>query len=56
MSGNLATDSLFPVKKGAEVFVSCVEGFTLTSGNRMITCVHDADYISSGQLPTCIIG
>ena len=53
---HLKTDSVFPVKKGAEIFVNCVEGFTLTSGDRMITCVQDADYISSRQLPTCIIG
>ena len=53
---HLKTDSVFPVKKGAEIFVNCVEGFTLTSGDRMITCDQDADYISSHKLPTCIIG
>ena len=52
---HLKTHSVFPVKKGDMVFVSCVEGFTLTSGDRMITCVQDAHYTSSGQLPTCII-
>ena len=56
IGGHLKTDSVFPVKKGAKIFVNCVEGFTLTSGDRTITCVQDADYISSNQLPTCIIG
>ncbi|XP_063684353.1 sushi, von Willebrand factor type A, EGF and pentraxin domain-containing protein 1-like [Bolinopsis microptera] len=51
---HLKTDSVFPVKKGAEIFVNCVEGFILTSGDRTITCVQDAYYISSSQLPTCI--
>ncbi|XP_063688341.1 sushi, von Willebrand factor type A, EGF and pentraxin domain-containing protein 1-like [Bolinopsis microptera] len=55
IGGHLKTDSVFPVKKGAEIFVNCVEGFTLTSGDRTITCVQDADYTSSTQLPTCII-
>ena len=53
---NLKTDSTFPVKKGTAVFVDCVEGFTLTSGDRMITCVQDSEYTSTKQLPTCIIG
>ena len=53
---HLKTDSTFPVKKGTEVFVDCVEGFTLTSGDRMLTCIQDSEYISQKQLPTCIIG
>ena len=53
---HLKTDSVFPMKRGAEIFVNCVEGFTFSSGDRMITCDQDADYISSHQLPTCIIG
>ena len=53
---HLKTDSIFPVKKGAAVFVDCEEGFTLTSGDRMITCEQDSEYTSPEQLPTCIIG
>ena len=54
--GNLITDSVFPVKKGTDVFVNCVEGFTLTSGDRTITCLQDADYTAARKLPTCSIG
>ena len=50
------TDSVFPVDQGEKVFVDCVDGFTLTSGDRLITCVQDAEYISPRKLPTCIIG
>ena len=53
---HLKTDSVYPVKKGTEVFVDCVEGFTLSSGDRLITCVQDTEYTSSRQLPTCTIG
>ena len=52
----LKTDTVFPVKKGAEVFVNCVDGFTLAAGDRMITCVQDAVYISPRELPSCLIG
>ena len=54
--GNLITDSVFPVKKGTDVFVNCVEGFTLTSGDRTLTCLQDSDYTASRKLPTCSIG
>ena len=50
------TDSVFPVDQGEKVFVDCVDGFTLTSGDRLITCVQDAEYVSPRKLPTCIIG
>ena len=53
---NLKTNTVFPVKKGTEVIVNCIEGFTLASGDRSITCVQDADFTSSKELPTCIIG
>ena len=53
---HLKTDSKFPVKKGAAVFVNCVDGFTFTSGDMTITCVQDSEYTSPKQLPTCIIG
>ena len=56
IGGHLRTDAVFPVKEGAEVYVNCVDGYTLASGDRMITCVQDAHYISPKQLPTCIIG
>ena len=56
IGGHLKTDSVFPVKKGAEIFVDCVDGFTFVSGDRLITCVQDANYISPRKLPTCIIG
>ena len=56
IGGNLITDLEFPVKQGTEVFVNCAEGYTLTSGDRTITCVQDANYISQRHLPTCIIG
>ena len=56
MGGHLITDSVFPVRRGVEVFVDCVEGFTLTSGDRMITCVQDSHFISPRQLPDCHIG
>ena len=38
IGAHLKTDSLFPMKRGAEIFVNCVEGFTFSSGDRMITC------------------
>ena len=56
IGGHLLTDSVFPVRKGAEVFVNCIAGFTLTSGDRMITCVQDAHYSSKKNLPVCAIG
>ena len=56
IGGHLRTDAVFPVKEGAEVYVNCVDGYTLVSGDRIITCVQDAHYISPKQLPTCIIG
>ena len=51
----MKTDSDFPVKKGSEVFVSCVEGFTLTPGDMTITCVQDAHY-TFRDLQICTIG
>lgn len=53
---HLITDSVFPVRRGVEVFVNCVAGFTLTGGDRMITCVQDSEYTSSTKLPECSIG
>lgn len=50
---NLITDSIFPLRKGAEVFVDCAEGFTLTSGDRMITCEQDSEFSTTRELPTC---
>ena len=51
----MKTDSVYPVKKGAEVFVSCVEGFTLTPGDMTITCVQDTHY-TFRDLQICTIG
>ena len=50
------TNSIFPMKKGTELVVNCVEGYTLTSGDRLITCQQDAEYTSPGALPVCTIG
>ena len=56
IGAHLITDAVFPVKQGSEVFVNCEAGYTLTSGDRMITCVQDHVYESPRVLPTCIIG
>ena len=53
---SLQTETQFPIKKGSEVFVDCSTGFTLTSGDRTITCVKDAEYTSNNRLPSCTIG
>ena len=50
------TNSVFPMKKGTELVVNCEEGYTLTSGDRLITCQQDAEYTSPGSLPVCTIG
>ena len=36
--------------------MDCVTGFTLTSGDRTITCDRDAQYTSTNRLPVCTIG
>ena len=47
---------MFPVQKGTEVVVDCVEGYTLTSGERTLTCVQDAEYTVWRNFPSCTIG
>ena len=53
---DLKTSTVFPIKQGSEVIVKCAEGFTFTSGDKIITCVEDAEYTSPRQLPSCMIG
>ena len=55
-NSHLKTNTEFPVKKGTEVVVTCVEGYTFTSGDRVITCVQDAEFTVLGSFPSCTVG
>ena len=56
LDSRMRTNTVFPVKKGTEVVVDCVEGYTLTSGERTLTCVQDAEYTVWRNFPSCTIG
>ena len=53
---HLQTDTKFPVEADTEVSVKCEEGFTITSGDREITCVEGEIFTSPWKLPGCLIG
>ena len=42
--------------KGTELMVACKKGYTFTSGERVLTCVQDAEYTVWRNFPTCTIG
>ena len=52
----LETDTTFPIKNGVEVVVRCKTGYTLTSGDRVLTCETDDRYTFQDSLPVCSIG
>ena len=56
MNRELETDTTFPVKNGVEVVVKCKTGYTLTSGDRVLTCETDDRYTFQDSLPVCSIG
>ncbi|KAL5259814.1 hypothetical protein ACHWQZ_G010058 [Mnemiopsis leidyi] len=52
---HLWTDSVLPVKKGTVLVVDCVRGYTLTAGERVLTCVQDAEYTVWRHFPSCTV-
>ena len=55
MNRELETDTTFPVKNGVEVVVKCKTGYTLTSGDRVLTCETDDRYTFQDNPPVCSI-
>lgn len=52
---DLVTQTKFPLTKGTVVSVSCKPGFSLI-GDRVITCLGDAEFTFSLSLPQCLRG
>ncbi|KAL5266359.1 hypothetical protein ACHWQZ_G003697 [Mnemiopsis leidyi] len=52
---NLYTDTPLPIPRGVVVVVKCVPGFTLTSGDRRITCLQDDEFSAERGLPVCSV-
>ena len=38
------------------MYVKCEEGYTITSGDREITCVEGESFTSPWKLPGCVVG
>ena len=49
------TTTEFPVLKGTLVYVGCEQGYSFTSGDRVMTCKQDAEYTFTRE-PVCSVG